>query len=261
MARFAANLSMMFTEHPFLDRFERAARAGFSAVEFLFPYDYAPDELARALNENGLEQVLFNMPPGDWSAGERGMACIPGRESEFREGIDTAIEYARALGCPRLHCMAGLMPDGASDEEMDRLYKHNVSLAAAEAGRYGLNVLIEPINPIDIPHFYLNDFDQAIGILESIDGETRPKLQFDIYHCARIHGEVPERIDAARKWIDHFQIAGPTARHEPDDGTLALDAVMAAVDRVVPARWVGCEYKPKGRTEDGLGWMSPYRGE
>lgn len=261
MARFAANLSMMFTEHAFLDRFEHAARAGFKGVEFLFPYEHSPQEIARALTDSNLEQVLFNMPPGDWNGGERGLACLPDRSEEFREGIDIAIEYARALGCPRLHCMAGLVPEGLSDAEVERSYRDNLTLAATEAGKHGLTVLMEPINPIDMPGFYLADFDRAIGILESIRCETPPRLQFDIYHCARIHGDVVERIGAASAWIDHFQIAGPEARHEPDDGTLALDEVMKAVDSVQPPRWVGCEYRPAGRTEDGLGWMAPYRSD
>jgi hydroxypyruvate isomerase len=258
MARFAANLSMMFTEHPFLDRFDAAARAGFRAVEFLFPYAHSPQEVAAAAGDAGLELALFNMPPGDWDAGERGMACIPGRDQEFDAGIDTAIEYALALRCPRLHCMAGLCPQGVSQAEMDALYRERLGRAARRAGERGLTVLMEPINPIDMPGFYLADFDQGIAILDGFQGEHRPRLQFDIYHCARIHGDVARRIDASAAYIDHFQIAGPKARNEPDDGELDLAAVLAAVERITPARWVGCEYRPAGRTEDGLAWMAPY---
>lgn len=258
MARFAANLSMMFTEHAFLDRFDAAAKAGFKAVEFLFPYEHSPETLSAALSDAGLEQVLFNMPPGDWEAGERGIACIPDRDDEFANGIDTAIDYARALDCPRLHCMAGLRPDDVADADMDRIYQERLALAAQRAGEHGIAVLMEPINPIDIPNFYLADFDKGIAILDAIAQTHRPRLQFDIYHCARIHGDVVTRIDAAAPYIDHFQIAGPKARNEPDDGELDLKAVLAAVDRVTPARWVGCEYRPAGRTEDGLGWIETY---
>ena len=258
MAQFAANLSMMFTEHPFIDRFSKAAKAGFRAVEFLFPYDFRAKEIRQALDDAKLKQVLFNTPPGDWESGERGMACIPGREQEFKESVHKAIEYASALSCPRLHCMAGLMPDNVPIEVVDETYKQNLQWAVQQAEGSNVRILMEPINPIDIPGFYLNDFDQAIKILNGFEATVTPRLQFDIYHCARIHGEVAQRIHATAAWIEHFQIAGPKQRHEPDDGALALEPIMAAVDHVAPACWVGCEYHPAGRTEDGLDWMRPF---
>ena len=257
MPRFAANLSMMFTEVPFLERFARAKAAGFEAVEFLFPYDWEPDTLAGLLRDNGLQQVLFNMPPGDWDAGDRGMACLPGREAEFRDGVERAIGYAQALACPRIHAMAGLVPEDADPAELRATYEANVSAAAERCAEAGLALLIEPINPHDMPGFFLNRFDLALEVIAAIEarGGVAPALQFDIYHCARIHGQVADWIVRCAPRIAHYQIAGTPDRHEPDKGDLPLTEVLAAVDAHTPDLWIGCEYRPEGQTEAGLGWL------
>jgi hydroxypyruvate isomerase len=257
MPRFAANLSMMFTEHDFLDRFDAAAKAGFDAVEYLFPYDYPAETLAGRLQANGLDQVLFNMPPGDWDKGERGIAALPGREAEFRSNLAKALDYAATLKAPRIHAMAGLVPQGGDLEAMRQTFKDNVAFATAEAARQGIDVLIEPINNIDIPGYFLNDFDLAIAIIEEIekDGGPAPGLQFDIYHCARIHGDVMDRIRASKGRIRHFQIAGIPDRHEPDHGDLDYRPILTLIDEILPDLAVGCEYRPAAATVDGLGWM------
>ncbi len=261
MPRFAANLSMMFTEYEFLDRFQAAANAGFEAVEFLFPYDWPKEELARRLEENNLQQVLFNLPPGDWEAGERGMACLPGREQEFRQSIDMALTYAHALNCPRLHCMAGLKPENTDYDQASECYKDNVTYAAGRCAKDGIELLIEPINPFDMPGFFLNDFAVAEQLIRDIlaTGQPAPGLQFDIYHCARIHGDVPAWLKQTCDLIAHFQIAGTPERHEPDRGNLDLEAILAEISNLSLDFWIGCEYRPAGRTEDGLGWIKQVR--
>jgi len=250
MARFAANLSMMFTEAEFPARFERAAKAGFKAVEFLFPYDYSPGEAAGWLRENGLAAALFNMPPGDWEAGERGMAAIPGREAEFHAGVETAIRYAKATGVPHLHAMAGLTrAEGALET-----YKANLSAAADRLAREGLDLLIEPINTRDMPGYFLNRTGDAIGIIEAV-GKPNLKLQFDIYHRQIMDGDVVKALERSIAHIGHIQIAGIPDRHEPSEGELNYPYVIERLDALGYAGWIGCEYHPKGKTEDGLGWL------
>lgn len=260
--RFAANLSMLFTEHPFEARFAAARAAGFDAVEFLFPYALPPERIADLLAENGLEQVLFNCPPGDWEGGERGLACLPGREAELAEGVETALRYAAALRCPRVHLMSGIRPEGLPLTELDRTWRANVSRAARRCAEAGVALLVEPINPYDMPGYHLNDFGRALELIEGLRAEGAPVLlQFDIYHCARIHGDVPGWIARAAPLIAHFQIAGVPDRHEPDLDAPAVGGALAAARRHAPGAAIGCEYRPAGRTEDGLGWLARAREE
>ncbi|WP_108882963.1 2-oxo-tetronate isomerase [Anderseniella sp. Alg231-50] len=258
--KFAANLSMMFTEVAFADRFQAASEVGFSAVEYLFPYEWEPDWLATKLKTANLQQVLFNMPPGDWEAGERGMASLPGREQEFREGIAKAIKYANALDLSRLHCMAGLR-DTSVDETVQRdSYVGNLRYATTQCRDNGIQLLIEPINPVDIPGYFLNDFGLALDIISEVNaaGSALLKLQFDIYHCQKIHGDVPGWLDRCRDQTAHLQIAGVPDRHEPDVGHLPLADIMSACQAIHPDLWIGCEYRPRAQTAAGLGWMKPY---
>lgn len=265
MPRFAANLSMLYPEHDFLDRFEAAARDGFGAVEFLFPYAYEPAELAARLRDHRLKQVLFNAPPGDWEGGERGLACLPGREAEFREGIANALRYAEALACPRVHVMAGLVPQGQERAALQPTYVANLRWAAQEAARAGVNLLVEPINTRDIPRFFLNRQDHAHELLDAI-GEPNVQVQMDLYHCQIVEGDVAMKI---RRYlptgrVGHFQIAGVPMRHEPDLGELNYAYLFDVIDEVSEAcgwqGWVGCEYRPArgaqpGGTSAGLAWL------
>ena len=265
MPRFAANLSMLYPELDFLDRFAAAAKDGFQAVEFLFPYAHAPEELVARLRDNGLRQVLFNGPPGDWDAGERGLASLPGREAEFREGILKALDYLVALDCPRLHVMAGLVPDGTTRDDVQPVYVDNLRWAAGQAAKIGRDLLIEPINTRDIPGFFLNRQDQAHRIVELV-GAPNLKVQMDLYHCQIVEGDVAMKL---RKYlptgrVGHLQIAGVPERHEPDLGELDHAYLFKVIDEIVAAGqwdgWVGCEYRPArgavpGGTSDGLGWL------
>ncbi len=265
MPRFAANLSMLYNEHDFLDRFGAAARDGFEGVEYLFPYAHPAAEIAQRLRDHGLQQVLFNAPPGDWDKGERGLACLPGREAEFREGFARALAYAEALDCPRIHVMAGLLPQGQTKDALRPVYLDNLRWAADQAGRAGRKVLIEPINTRDIPGFFLNRQDEAHAIVEAI-GSPHLQVQFDLYHCQIVEGDVAAKI---RQYlptgrVGHFQIAGVPERHEPDIGELHHPYLFAVIDEVAAQcgwqGWVGCEYRPKRGavprgTSDGLGWL------
>ena len=265
MPKFAANLSMLYPEFDFLDRFEAAAKDGFKGVEFLFPYAYKKEDIAARLADFGLQQVLFNAPPGAWDGGERGMACISGRETEFQTGIKLALYYAEALACPRLHVMAGLIPEGASRESLTATYINNIRYAAKAASKQGVDVLIEPINTRDIPGFFLNRQDHAHQLIEAI-GEPNVKVQFDLYHCQIVEGDVAMKI---KKYlptgrVGHFQIAGVPMRHEPDLGEMNYDYIFGVIDEVSKAcdwdGWIGCEYRPvrgavANGTSDGLGWM------
>ena len=275
MPQFAANLTMMYPELPFLDRFEAAAKDGFKAVEFLFPYAYTPEELAARLKANHLQQVLFNAPPGGldpasidqaWNSNTRGTASIPGREKEFQQGVEMALRYAEALHCPRIHVMAGLLGAGQTHASNHATYINNLKWAAALAAKQGLDVLIEPINTRDIPGFYLNRQDQAYSIIEEV-GAPNLKVQMDLYHCQIVEGDVAMKI---RKYlptgsVGHFQIAGVPERHEPDIGEMNYPYLFDVIDEVSKAcnwqGWVGCEYKPKlggqpGGTSAGLGWLA-----
>ena len=261
MPKFAANLSMMYTEHNFLDRFEAAADDGFTAVEFLFPYEHSPAELAMRLADNGLQQVLFNAPPGDWLAGERGMACLGERREEFRRGIlEQALPYALALKCPRVHVMAGLMPLGLDRPALRGAYLDNLAWAAREAASVGIDLLIEPINKRDIPGYLLNRQDDAHEIAGEI-GAPNLKVQMDLYHCQIVEGDLACKL---RKYlptgrVGHLQIAGVPDRHEPDLGELNYPYLFGVIDELGYEGHIGCEYRPRARTSAGLGWLRPYQ--
>lgn len=258
MPRFAANLSMMFTELPFAQRFAAAARAGFEGVEFLFPYEHAPHDVAGWLQESRLANVLFNLPPGDWAGGERGLAALPGREAEFRVGVARAIDYALALGTPRLHMMAGLLPSGADPALHRATYLANLAHAAQALGRHGIELMIEPINPRDMPGYFLVTQQQAHALrLEC--GEPNVKVQMDFYHAQIVEGDLATTFRNHLAGIGHVQIAGVPGRHEPDEGEINYPYLFALLDAVGYAGWVGCEYRPRGLTEAGLGWFTPYR--
>jgi 2-dehydrotetronate isomerase len=254
MPKFAANLSMLYTEHAFLDRFAAAARDGFEAVEYLFPYEHPAADIAAQLKAHGLQQVLFNAPPGDWAAGERGTACLPGREAEFREGVGRAIEYARALGCPRVHLMAGLAPDGADRTALRKTYLANLAWAAAQAK--DIHFLMEPINTRDIPRFFLNRQDQAHEIVLEV-GAPNLKVQMDLYHCQIVEGDLAKKIEMYLPTgrVSHLQIAGVPERQEPDIGEINHPYLFVLIDRLGYDGWIGCEYRPKASTSAGLGWL------
>jgi 2-dehydrotetronate isomerase len=258
MPRFAANLSMMYNEVPFLDRFAAAASDGFKGVEFLFPYAHTPDEVAGKLRAAGLANVLFNMPPGNFEAGERGIAALPGRESEFRAGVAKAIEYARALGCERLHAMAGLAAQDADRSTLRRTYVENLRYAASETARHGITLLIEPINTRDIPGYFLNRQDDAHAMREEV-GAANLKVQLDLYHCQIVEGDLAMKIRKYLPHVGHMQLAGVPERHEPSLGEVNYPYLFALVDELGYDGWIGCEYRPKAGTNAGLGWFAPYR--
>lgn len=260
MPRFAANLSMMFNEHPFLDRFAAAAAAGFKGVEFLFPYDLPAAEIRRRLDDNGLSQVLFNAPPGDWAAGERGTASLAGRQDEFRDGIRRALDYAGTLGSPLVHVMAGIPPTTLRPGVAQALYVANLAWAAEQAHAQGVTLVLEPINHRDMPGFLLNTVEQGAAIVEAL-GRDRVGLQFDVYHCQITQGDVTTRMAALMPAIAHMQIADVPGRHEPGTGEIGWDFVFAAMDRLGYRGWVGCEYRPAGDTVAGLGWMRRHEAE
>lgn len=254
MPKFAANLTMMFNEVPFPQRFAAAAKAGFAAVEFLFPYDYPPAEVARWLQEAGLKNALFNMPPGDWAAGERGVASLPGREEEFRAGVARAIEYARALGTPSIHAMAGLLPSGADRKRHREVFVANLRHAAKALAEEGLTLLIEPINSRDIPGYFLNTQAEAHAIREEVD-QPNLKVQMDFYHAQIVEGDLSVTLRKHIAHVGHVQIASVPDRHEPDEGEIDYRHIFRLLDELGYPGWVGCEFRPRGRTEDGLGWL------
>jgi hydroxypyruvate isomerase len=253
MPKFAANLSMLFTEHPFLDRFERAARAGFTAVEFLFPYAFATADIRARLKAHGLKLVLHNLPAGDWEAGERGIACLPDRIDEFREGVARAVEVGTALGVGQLNCLAGKAPIGATDATLRKTLVENLKYAAAELNKANLKLLIEPINTFDIPGFVLNRTAQALAILDEV-GADNAFVQYDAYHMQRMEGELAATIEKHLARIAHIQIADNPGRHEPGTGEIDHAFLFRHLDRIGYAGYVGCEYKPATTTEAGLGW-------
>jgi hydroxypyruvate isomerase len=262
MPRFAANLSMLFTEVPFLERFDRAARAGFGSVEFLFPYAHTPGEVAAKLKGNRLSVVLHNLPAGDWDAGERGIACLPDRVDEFREGVARAIEYATALGAPQLNCLAGKVPLGASEDLLRKTFVANLRYAAAELKKANLKLLIEPINTYDIPGFYLNRTAQAISIMDEVVNDTKADnlfLQYDIYHAQRSEGELAATMEKHLARIGHIQVADNPGRNEPGTGEIHYPFLFAHLDRLGYKGHIGCEYKPKNGTEAGLAWLEHAR--
>ncbi len=252
MLRFATNLTMMFTEHAFLDRFAAAAAAGFDAVEFLFPYEHPPGLIAEALARHGLTQALFNLPPGDWAAGDRGMAALPERQEEFRASVAVALDYARATGVGRLHVMSGLAePD---DTAARQCYAGSLDYLCDQAGAAGVDVLIEPINRRDMPGYFLCGFDQALDVIATA-GHANLKLQYDIYHRQILHGDVLVSLRKLMPVIGHIQIAAVPLRHEPGSGELNDMTILRTLDRLGYSGFVGCEYRPEAGTVAGLGWM------
>jgi 2-dehydrotetronate isomerase len=278
MPKFAANLTMMYPELPFLDRFEAAAKDGFKAVEYLFPYAFEAKELAARLKNNGLQQVLFNLPPGgvdaasidaDWNAGTRGIACIAGREAELATGATLALKYAEALNCPRLHMMAGLLPENALSTAENKAntrqtYINNARVASQSVAKQGINLLLEPINTRNIPGFFLNRQDEAHALIAEI-GQPNVKVQMDLYHCQIVEGDVAMKIRQFMPTgnVGHFQIAGVPERHEPDIGEMNYPYLFDLIDNLGYDGWIGCEYIPKlggqpNGTSSGLGWLKPY---
>ncbi|HYP84306.1 hydroxypyruvate isomerase [Variovorax sp.] len=254
MPKFAANLTMLFTELPFMQRFEAAARAGFEAVEYLFPYPFAQEELAAALKANGLRQVLHNLPAGDWDVGERGIACHPDRVAEFREGVPRAIAYATALGCPQVNCLAGKLPAGVSEADARRTLVDNLRFAAEQLRGAGIRLLIEPINTFDIPGFLVNRTEQALGILDEVDSSNL-LVQYDIYHAQRMEGELAGTLSKHLARIGHIQLADNPGRGEPGTGEINYAWLFRHIDAIGYDGWIGCEYKPRAATTDGLGWI------
>ena len=255
MPKFAANLSFLFADAPFPERFKRAAAAGFSGVEYLFPYAYAAHEVADWLKAADLEQVVFNLAPGDWAAGERGLACLPQRQGEFAETVEQALNYAVALDCEQLHCMAGIRPAGVSESLLEATYIANLRHAADRLATVGVTLMIEPINSrIDMPGYWLDDVDKAFRLLEAVD-RSNVKLQYDIYHAQIIAGDLARTLAANIEQIGHIQIADNPGRHEPGTGEINYPFLFELLDRLAYDGWVGCEYKPLTTTEAGLGWL------
>ena len=260
MPRFAATLSMLYTEVPFLDRFERAAADGFSAVEFLFPYAFAAADIKARLVAHKLDLVLFNTPAGDWESGERGLACNPARIDAFRTGIAQALDYAKALGVPHLHCMAGKAPAGVAADVLRRTYVENLRYAAAALKQAGLDALIEPINHYDIPGYYLNTTAQALSVIDEV-GAANLLLQYDIYHAQRTEGELAATMTKHLAKIGHMQLADNPGRHEPGSGEINYMFLFEHMDRIGYNGHVGCEYNPASGTAAGLGWLQRARAQ
>ncbi len=257
MPKFAANLSMLFTELPFLDRFEAAAEAGFRGVEYLFPYAFPKEALAERLARHGLVQVLHNLPAGNWEAGERGIACHPDRVGEFRDGVGRAIDYAHALGCTQINCLAGVAPAGVAEAALRDTFVANLRFAASQLAEAGIRLLIEPINTFDIPGFYLNRTAQAAEILDEVASDNL-FIQYDIYHAQRMEGELAATIARHLPRIAHIQLADNPGRHEPGSGEIHYPWLLRHIDGLGYAGWIGCEYKPAGLTRAGLGWLAQF---
>jgi len=255
MPKFAANLTMLFNEVDFLERFEKAASAGFEAVEFLFPYDYSAEDLRKRLDDNKLKLVLHNLPAGDWAAGERGIACHPDRVNEFREGVAKAIGYAKTRGVGQLNCLAGKLPAAVSPEQAHKTFVENLRFAAGELKKAGLRLLMEPINTYDIPGFFLNRTEQALAIQKEV-GADNLFIQYDIYHAQRMEGELAANIKNHLDKIGHLQLADNPGRNEPGTGEINYAFLFKWIDSVGYKGWIGCEYKPKTTTEAGLGWRA-----
>ncbi len=254
MPRFAANLTMLFNEAPFLDRFSLAAKAGFEGVEYLFPYEFEKMALRAALERNGLTQVLHNLPAGDWARGERGIAILPDRIDEFRRGVASAIDYATALDCKQVNCLVGIAPDGMPESALRTTLVANLRLAAAELGKHGIRLLIEPINRFDIPGFYLNTVEQAAAIIEEVGGDNL-FIQYDLYHQQRTEGELIGTYKRHADRIAHIQLADNPGRNEPGTGEINYPFVFDALEAAGYEGWIGCEYKPRTTTAEGLGWL------
>jgi len=259
MVKLAANLTMLWNELDFLDRFAAAAKAGFSGVEYLFPYPYEKQQLVERLGKNQLVQALHNLPAGDWAKGDRGIACQPERSGEFRDGVGLAIEYAQALQCPQLNCLVGIAPAGVAVEALKSTLVDNLKFAAAELGRANIKLLVEPVNTRDIPGFYLCRTQQALDIFAEV-ASPNLYLQYDIYHMQIMEGDLGPTIQRNLARIAHVQIADNPGRNEPGTGEIHHPFLFDLLDREGYAGYIGCEYKPKGKTDEGLGWARPYLG-
>lgn len=259
MPKFAANLSMMFTELPFLDRFKAAADEGFKGVEFLFPYEHSAEVIATTAKSAGVEIVLFNMPPGDWSHGERGITCLPGREEEYRAGVDKALAYALHLRTPLLHSMIGIAPPGSDPEACRATLIENLKYAAAKLAPHSITLLIEAINTRDTPGFFISTQAGSCSIVEAV-GAPNLKMQMDLYHMQIMEGDLAVKLKKYAPWCGHVQIAGCPERNEPDTGEVRYEHLYRVLDQLGYNGWVGCEYRPAGRTVDGLGWFRSLAG-
>jgi len=259
MPKFCANLTMLFNEVPFLDRFAQAAQAGFKGVEYLFPYAYPKAQLIEQLRGNGLVQVLHNMPAGNWDAGERGLGCLPDRVAEFQASVATTIEYAQALGCGQVNCLAGIPPAGVSRERAEQAFVENLKFSAPCFKSAGIKLLIEAINTRDIPGFFLNTTRQALDIIAKV-GSDNLFVQYDIYHMQIMEGDLARTMEANLAMIPHMQLADNPGRNEPGTGEINYPFLFAHLDRIGYTGWIGCEYKPKAGTVEGLGWARSYLG-
>jgi hydroxypyruvate isomerase len=261
MTRFAANLTMLYNELPFLDRFAAAAKSGFRAVEFLFPYDYSAQEIAQRLKDHRLELVLHNLPAGNWAAGERGIACHPDRVDEFRKGVRKALEYAEVLNPPRLNALAGILPAGVSEDHARKTLVSNLKFAAEQLGERGIQLLMEPINSFDIPGFFVNRSAQALAIMDEV-GSTNLYLQYDIYHAQRMEGELTTTLKQHLARVGHIQLADNPGRNEPGTGEIHYRFLFDQLDALGYSGHIGCEYKPKdsgpGGTDAGLKWVADH---
>lgn len=257
MPKFSANLSFLYADLLFLDRFAAAARDGFKAVEYVGPYGFAVEEVVAALKGNGLTQALFNLPAGDWGGGERGIGCLPDRVAEFQSGVETAIGYAQALGCNKVNCLAGIAPAGSSTEQSDSVLVANLAYAAKLLGEAGIQLLLEPINLRDIPGFHVSTTHHAERLLDAV-GSDNLFIQYDIYHTQVMQGDLVPTYARLKDRIGHVQIADNPGRNEPGTGEINYGFVLSQLDRLGYDGWVGCEYKPRAGTTAGLGWMKPY---
>ena len=258
MPNFAANLTMLFQEHDFLDRFEAAANAGFRGVEYLFPYDHDADQLAELLKIHKLRQVLHNLPAGNWGAGERGIAVLPDRVGEFQDGVRRAIEFAETLGCSQVNCLAGIAPEGSDREKLRQTFVDNLRFAADHLGAHGIRLVTEPINTRDIPGFFLSGTQQALDIIRDT-GSDNIKIQYDIYHMQIMEGDLAPTLEKNLSDVGHIQLADNPGRHEPGTGEINFSFLFDFIDRLAYPGWMGCEYIPASTTLEGLGWFAPYR--
>ena len=257
MTKLAANLTMLYNEVDFLERFDAAAQSGFTGVEYLFPYAYQREQLAERLQRNRLVQVLHNLPAGDWAAGERGIACHPDRVGEFQEGVGKAIDYARTLECKQINCLSGIAPSGVDPKQVRETFVSNLRFAAGKLGAAGIKLLVEPINTFDIPGFFLSGTCQALDVIRDV-GSNNLHLQYDIYHMQRMEGELASTIKSHLPQIAHLQLADNPGRNEPGTGEINYRFLFGFIDSIGYDGWIGCEYKPKAATMDGLGWRAAH---
>ena len=257
MAKFAANLTMLFNEVDFLERFEKAHQCGFKAIEYLFPYAYEPQVLADKLDQYGFEQALFNMPPGNWNAGERGFAAIPGREEEFKQSVDTALLYAQALNCKKIHAMSGIVDQQFSRQQHIETFVNNIRYAADKFAEHEIELLIEPLNSRDVPGYFIAHQREAVELIKQVN-RPNVRLQFDVYHAQIMDGDLTVMIRDLADYIGHVQIASVPLRHEPSEGEINFPHIFNVLDKAGYNGWIGCEYNPKQSTKEGLVWVENY---